>query len=170
MTASLASVQIGPVRLMHIDQGLAVAEIDHVCVAIWRSGVTKHLFNWQHFCLTEVVQRHPKGTAFVCVVEAGCAPPDEELRRASVSMIAEHESRLRCVAVAIEGNGFRAAITRTVLSGMMLLLPNRKVPVSYVSSVGNAAEWVSRYLPLRSTETFVAAVEGVRARLGEHDD
>lgn len=170
MTASLGSVQIGPVRLLHVGPGLALAEIDHVCVAIWRSAVTKHLFNWQHFCLTEVVQRHPKGTAFVCIVEPGCAPPDEELRRASVDMIAEHESRLRCVAVAIEGEGFRAAITRTVLSGMMLLLPNRRVPVSYVSSVGTAAEWVSRHLPLRSTDMFVSAVEEVRARIGEHED
>src|SRR5580704_2049134 len=134
MTASDRS-DPSPVRVVHCADGLALAEVSGHFVAIWRSGVTRPLFEWQRHFLAELLQRQPKGAAFVCVIEPTCKPPDDELRRASADMIAENESRLKCVAVVIEGDGFRAAIARSVLSGMVLLFPNRRVPVSYFSNV-----------------------------------
>jgi hypothetical protein len=85
-------------------------------------------------------------------------------------MIAENENRLRCVAVVIEGDGFRAAIARSVLSGMVLLFPNRRVPVSYFSTVRDATEWVARHAPVQTTEGFVAGVSRVRARMSAWDN
>jgi hypothetical protein len=153
------------VRVVHCADGLALAEVSGHFVAIWRSGVTKPLFEWQRYCLVETLQRHPKGAGFVCVIEPTCKPPDDELRRASADMIANNEARLRCVAVVIEGDGFRAAIARSVLSGMVLLFPNRRVPVSYFSNVRDATEWVSHHAPVQNTDGFVAGVGRVRAKM-----
>jgi hypothetical protein len=169
MTASDGAEVVG-VRVLHCADGLALAEVGGHFVAIWRSGVTKPLFEWQRHCLVESLQRHPKGAAFMCVIEPTCKPPDDELRRASADMIAENENRLRCVAVVIEGDGFRAAIARSVLSGMVLLFPNRRVPVSYFSTVRDATEWVARHAPVQTTEGFVAGVSRVRARMSAWDN
>jgi hypothetical protein len=154
-----------PVRLMHAADGIALAEVSNVFVAIWRAPASRALFDWQRFCMAECVQRHPKGTAFLCVIEPTSKPPDDELRRASAEMIGEHQDRLRCVGVVIEGEGFRAAITRGVLSGMVLLLPNRKVPVSYLSSVAEAAGWMGGHFPIPSPQSFGVGVGRVRAQL-----
>ncbi len=160
----------GAVRMMHADDGLVLAEISNVFVAIWRAPASKARFEWQRFCMAESVERHPKGTAFLCVIEPTSDPPDDELRRASAAMIAEHQRRLRCVGVAVEGRGFRAAITRGVLSGMVLLLPNRTVPISYLSNVSEAAEWIGRHFMLQSTDEFVSGVERARAQLSPWDN
>jgi hypothetical protein len=165
MTGVLRAARLPDVRVWHAADGLALADIDNVFVAIWRASATRARFDWQRHCMGESVHRHPSGTAFLCVIEPTSRPPDDELRRASADMIAEHESSLRCVGVVIEGEGFRAAVTRGVLSGMVLLLPNRKVPVSYASTVGEATNWIGQYFPVQSTASFVTAVARVRAQL-----
>ncbi len=156
---------LGSTRVIHCADGLAVAEIEHVCVAIWRAAVTKPLFERQREGLAEVVNRKPGASGFLCVIEPSSKPPNDELRRAAAEMIASHGERLTSVAVVIEGSGFGAALIRGVLSGMVLVLRNRKVPISYFASVWPAARWLSEYLPLSSVEKFALSVESVRSRL-----
>jgi hypothetical protein len=136
-----------------------------VCVVLWRGNVAKDLFEHQRAGLAEVVQRHPNGAGFICVVEASAKPPDDELRRASTQMIAAHGSRLKCVACVIEGTGFKAAVTRSVLSGMALLLANRQAPVSFFSHARPAAQWMREYMPIDSIDDIVSTVEHVRSLL-----
>jgi hypothetical protein len=77
-------------------------------------------------------------------------------------MLASHGSRLKCVACTIEGSGFKAAVTRSVLSGMALLFANRKTPVSFFANVPNAVAWMSDWLPSGNTMSAVAAVAELR--------
>lgn len=164
MTGAMSDVRLA-VRILHAADGLALGEVEEVFVAIWRASVSKSLFEWQRHCMAESMHRHPNGSAFLCVIEPTSKPPDDELRRASAAMVATHQDRLKCIGVVIEGQGFRAAITRGVLSGMVLLLPNRKVPVSYLSTVAEAADSIDQHFPIRSKASFVAGVSRVRAHL-----
>jgi hypothetical protein len=155
---------IGPVRMFHVDETVAVAETGAICVALWRGAVTKVPFEWQRSSLAEVVQRHPRGAGFLCVIEPTAKPPDDELRKASTQMVLSHGERLSCVACVIEGEGFRAAVTRGALSGMVLLLRNRKSRISFFSKIPEAARWMSGMLPMESADAFTAIVEHIRSR------
>jgi hypothetical protein len=150
---------------MHLADGLVVGEIGPVCVAIWRDEVDLPRFEMQAGALAVVTGKHPGKSAFVCIVEATCAAPDEDLRKRSVALVKQHEARLACVAAVIEGTGFRAAITRSVLSGMARLLPSRgRARRGFFANVRAAGTWVSELVDVDAV-SFELAVEEWRASL-----
>jgi hypothetical protein len=152
-------------RVIHCRNGVAVAEVGRLCVAIWRGAVTDVSFEWQRSGLAEVVAHHPQGVAFLCVIEPTAKPPREELRQASIRMIASHGARLKCVAVVIEGEGFGAAITRGVISGMAHLR-SRKNPASAFSDVRAALRWIHPFIPVEPiAQIVVSRVDELRVLL-----
>jgi hypothetical protein len=152
------------VRMIRCDGTIAVAETGPVCVAIWRGAVTKTPFEWQRAGLAETVQRHPRGAAFMCVVETSAKPPDDELRKASAQLILSHGDRLKCTACVIEGEGFVTAMHRGVLTGMILLTMKRKSLISVFATVPDSVRWMREYLPLPSEQEIISSVEYVRSR------
>lgn len=148
------------------DETLAVGEIGCVCVAVWRGAVTPTTFERQRANLEIIVNRHPEGSGFLCVIEPTAKPPDEALRKASVEMVASHKGKLRCNAVAVEGSGFAAAITRGVISGMTLLY-RHDTPAKAFATVAEAATWMGTLLQeLPSERMMVQGVTEIRARIG----
>jgi hypothetical protein len=155
----------GLIRVIHCRDGVAVAEVGRICIAVWRGSVTDVSFEWQRSGLAQVVARYPQGVAFMCVIEPTAKPPRDELRRSSTQMIASHGARLKCVAVVIEGEGFGAAITRGVISGMALL-HTRQTPADSFSDVRTALRWIHDYIPIETIAHVVAArVEELRILL-----
>lgn len=153
-----------PVRVLHCNETVIVADAGCVCIAIWRGRVTKGPFELQRSGLAEVVQRNRAGAGFLCIVENAAKPPEDTLRRASAEMILSHEERLKCVACVIEGQGFMAAVNRGALAGMVLLLRNRKTEVSIFPRVTEASRWMSQHVGIPPVGEFVETVEGLRSR------
>lgn len=81
-----------------VQDGLALAAVGRLCVAVWSGAVSRPLFELQAFALARVVERHPTQAGFLCIVETGAKPPHEELRRASADMIESHGEQLAFVA------------------------------------------------------------------------
>jgi len=158
-------------RILHCADGLAVAELGTVCVAIWRSKSTWPRFEIQKAILADCVKRKPGGIAFMCVVEQTSEPPDEDLRKASSKMIADHGLQLTCVAGVIEGAGFRGAITRSVLAGIVFLVRNPS-PLKMFESVESASRWIQSQMPGTAGSALASQVEYVRRKLDadEHID
>jgi hypothetical protein len=160
----------GSIRILHSSDGVAVGEVGPVCIVIWREAVIKARFDRQVAGLAEVVKRNPEGTCFICVVEPTATPPDDKLRKASVEMVASHGEKLKCVACVIEGTGFRAAVGRSVLSGMALLFGRRETPLSFFANASAAARWMAQYVKInplevaKSVETIRKALAPVQAR------
>jgi hypothetical protein len=152
-------------RSIYTGEALVVGEFLSVCVAIWRGEVSRAPFERQRAGLAEVVERHPRGAGFLCVIEPTAMPPSDELRRASIDMVASHGERLKCVACTIEGAGFKAAVARSVLSGMALLFANRKTPVSFFANVSEAVVWMSDRLPLEPLADAMVSIGELRALL-----
>src|SRR5258708_39793333 len=152
----------GRFRVFHCDETLVVAETGSICVAIWRGAVTTLPFEWQRSGLAEVVERHTHGAGFLCVVEPTAKAPDDELRRASSQMVASHGERLKCVACVIEGEGFVASINRGALASMVLLVRNRKSPMSVFANVQVAARWMAQYIELPAPGDFTAIINDIR--------
>ena len=144
--------------------GLLVGTIGQVCVAIWRTKPTLQLFRQQRRELGLAVASDPGNVAFLCVVEHSADPPDQDVRDASVAMIASHAAELVACACVIEGSGFRAAITRTVLTGMALVARNT-APTRFFERVPLASDWLCQRLGRQRGPGLPEAVELARKHL-----
>jgi hypothetical protein len=149
-------------RVLYGDDSISIGEVGPICVVYWRGAVTKEPFEKQRNSLAEVCAKNPDGAGFLCIVEAKAKAPEDDLRTASVQMIQSHVKVLKCVGCVMEGEGFRAAIHRGAFAGMVLLLRDRKLPISVFARVEPALEWMADHLKLRSTRAVVASVQSVR--------
>ena len=131
----------GRLEIKHNGDGLVMATLGPISIALWKSKPTRLLFEIQRTELAKVVDAHRGTAAFVCVVQEGTPDPDEDVRKASSEMIAGHGASLAGVACVIEGSGFRAAITRTVLTGIVLLA-RAPAPTKFFENVQGAATWL----------------------------
>jgi serine/threonine protein kinase len=150
-------------RVLHDDKSLLVAELGRICVVVWRQAVTPPWFELQRSGLEEVVNRHPAGAGFMCVVENGSLPlPSDELRRASTQMVTSHGDRLLCVAAVVEATGFSAALIRSAITGMAFFTQVRSaVPLSVLSSTCDAFKWMAEFLPVDS-DGFSRSLDEIR--------
>lgn len=149
-------------QILQRESGLVIAMIGPVCLAIWRTKPTPELFEIQRSHLHAAVARAPGKVVFLCVVEPHAEPPEDAERRASALMISSQGAKLAGTACVIEGSGFRAAITRTVLSGMLMLI-RAPSPQKLFDSVRAAGPFLARCLQHSSLPALDAEVE--RARL-----
>ena len=148
----------------HDRGGLLVGRIGPVCLAMWRTKPIMDLFQVQRHDLAAAVARDPGNVAFLCVVEPTAEPPEQAVRDASAAMIASFGKNLAACACVIEGTGFRAAITRTVLAGMQFVARSA-TPTRFFERVPVAAGWLSDIVVPGSTSNLADQVELARKRL-----
>jgi hypothetical protein len=125
--------------------GLGIANVGAVCLVVWRQSVTVERFERERAALHALAHRHPGGVGFLCVIGENVPPPTAELRNATIQMISALGTRLRWVACVIEGEGFRAATTRSVLAGMALLLRSSGPAIRIAASTAEAAAWLAQH-------------------------
>jgi hypothetical protein len=152
-------------EIISASDGLGIAEVGSVCLVVWRSAVVRERFVRQRDALTDFTSRHRGRAGFVTVIEPDAPPPEEAIRKASIEMIMTLSERLASVACVIEGDGFRAAATRSVLSGMALLLPRLKTEVKFTATVAAAGTWVSTRCDGVTTAAMCQAHDQLRERL-----
>lgn len=160
----IASAPPVELNVLHNADGLLMAMVGPVCLALWRSKPTPERFGIQRAHLHAQIARAPGQVAFLCVVEPHAEPPDEAERKASASMITSQGAKLLGVACVIEGSGFRAAITRTVLSGMVMLIRTPS-PQKLFDSVRAASPFLARCVRRPSLVQLDAEVERARSLL-----
>ena len=130
-------------EITYCEHGLLMAVLGPVCIGLWKTKPTRELFLIQKEHLAVAVAHTPGKVAFLCVVTSEASPPDEPERAASSAMIDGHGSKLAAVACVIEGTGFRAAITRTVLSGITAVIRSPS-PIRFFESVELATPWLAQ--------------------------
>ena len=150
-------------EITHAGRGLVMATFGAISVALWQIKPTLSLFEIQREGLAAVVRKHPGRAAFLCIVQTSADPPDQEIRNASTQMITGHGPNLAAVACVIEGSGFRAAITRTVLTGIVFVIRNPQ-PFRFLETVEAASDWLATRLGSRSV--FGLAEQVAKARQG----
>ncbi|MET0340390.1 MAG: hypothetical protein ABW252_05280 [Polyangiales bacterium] len=161
-----ASASTG-IAVLSCSDGLAIGELDGVCIVVWRGEVTLERFRRQRAALLGMFARHPEGVGLLCVIERNVAPPDEYFRRASAEMIDSFGSRLCGVLCVIEDEGFRGSVTRSVLSGMALLLRSRAPARKFSSSVASGSTWLVGQCPATTARRLLLATHELKLRLTE---
>jgi hypothetical protein len=145
--ARAQSAAPGPsLRTIHDDDGLLLASFGPVLVASWSSKPTPRTFEHQRSELEAAVRANPGRQLFLCIVAPNAPPPDDAERDGSARMISAHGDKLLGCACVIEGQGFRAAITRTVLTGIVLLIRTPS-PVVFFERVKQAELWLQQRAP-----------------------
>lgn len=152
-------------KIVSATDGIGIAEVGSVCLVVWCAPVVRERFLRQRDALDEISARHDGRAGFVIVTAPDLKPPEDVLRKASIEMIAALRDRLTCIACVIEGGGFRAAVTRSVLSGIVLLLPKSKTSVKFFASVAAAGHWVSPRCNGLTTASLCEAEAQLRTRL-----
>ena len=165
-SGSMLKVTSGVASKIHYaDDVLIGAEIGSSCVTIWNVAPDDFLFERQRSTLEKVIASHSEPIGYLCLVLATAPPPSERMRKASVEMLQDLRAHLACVTGVIEGQGFRSAITRSVLSGMAFVLSGRDFRVKFASTVEHAATFMSQFVNIGSVELYGRVVDSYRALL-----
>ena len=152
-------------HLLKKGDGIVVAEVGSVCVAVWRKDSTRTRFVLQRAGLDSVIAKYPGKAGFLCVVEPTSGVPNEDVRKASSKLFESHGRNLCAIAMIIEGSGFRSALVRSVASGIVMLMGSRNTPISYFATVEAGAKWMQQHVDINSIPTFKMQVEQIRALL-----
>lgn len=166
--ASVADLPSSATRVHNVVDGLATAEVGRTCVLLWRSVVNESRFRLQREAMEHVASRHPGEAAILCIIEPTSEPPPQALREAASMLLNQLAPKLRCVAYVIEGNGFRAATIRGVLSSIELVRRSAYA-ARYFATVATAAAWVGVQTG-RPTAEIAGAAHQLREQLDALDD
>lgn len=148
-------------RVGHRGRGLLLGTYRSVFFAVWSTKPTPELFELQRAGLAAAVTASPGRVFFLCVVSPNADPPDQTERDASSRMITGHGARLLGTACVVEGTGFRAAITRTVLTGIALFIRTPS-PITFFETVDGAQQWIQRRSPGGDLSQLAAQVDQLR--------
>jgi hypothetical protein len=130
------------VHVLSLVEGLATAEVGTCCALLWRGAVTEARFQLQKEAMEHLTGLYPGEASIICVIEPASEPPNQELRQKASKLLTELGPKIRCVAFVVEGNGFRAAMIRGVLSSVELLKRDKSYPTRYFGHVAHAATWI----------------------------
>ena len=125
------------------DDAHGVGTWRNLLVAVWRTETRAPAVERVSKVLGRLATAH-RDVALLQVVEAAATAPDADARRAISAMLREHASVIRCSAVVYEGDGFRAATLRAVVTGIALLSRPSYPHVVFGSTIA-AINWTARH-------------------------
>jgi hypothetical protein len=111
--------------------GIAIATTDESTVEALRSALEQH------------ASRHPRFPV-VFVVAESAAIPDGTARKLIAKLLTDVSPHVIAWALVQEGSGFRAAIVRSVVSGL-LLLARHPYPFKSFATAIEAAAWLATH-------------------------
>jgi hypothetical protein len=153
-------------ELHYADQLHAVVSVGNVFINLVRKPATVGMIRETRRQVQRHFRRWNNQCVAVSVLEPSAAQSvPREVRDESAALTAEFQSL--AAATVIEGSGFRAAATRTAVSGMFLI-SRPSYPHKVFGNLADGASWViekvSRTAPLAVTsDDILRAIEVARA-------
>lgn len=123
------------------DHGVGVWR--NLLIVVWRKETRAPSVDAVSAVLGQLAKAH-RDVALLQVIEEAAAAPDVNARRAISNMLKQHGGGIRCSAVVYEGDGFRAATLRAVVTGIALLSKPIYPHVVFASTI-SAINWTARH-------------------------
>lgn len=135
----------------------AVASFHDVFVIVWRHRTTHEGVRACHRGFAKFSAAHPRSAGLVTVVEVGAPLPPPDVRQAIANLLASFAPIVKASALVHEGEGFRAAAVRGVVTGLTMLA-TVPYPHRVFATVEDGARWMLSSGGLRS-EKIASAEE-----------
>jgi hypothetical protein len=164
----MAPVQAKALNVIQHNAYAALGTFENIGVAIWKSATTIELVGVLGAALQKLGQEHEGGIGLIQVVGDTHPALPSDVHRALQRMLVGAAGHLVCSTVVFEGQGFRAAAVRSVVTGLAMLarLP---FPHHIFATVPIAVDWEIAHLkpvaPNLRRDDVVRAIEGLRARI-----
>lgn len=130
------------VEVLLTSPDLLLGRWGNLSVTLWRDKPTSAGATSLERHYRSMITRYPSGFVSLIVIGAGTPAPDESIRKLITSTMDGAGDHLLSVGVVLEAQGFAAAALRAALTSMSMLTRSR-FPRRFVSSVGEALEWLS---------------------------
>lgn len=121
------------------------------CVRAWEEGM-------------RAIAKSGQKAVYFALVEVQSIPPDDKARQACARFFEEHRDDLAGFVLAFQAPGFRGAMVRTVVSGILTALPRFRLgfPRHIVQSLEEAAEAARTCSPGIDRLALIDAFETLR--------
>jgi hypothetical protein len=128
----------------------------NVGIAIWRNETRAEDVRYMSEVLGKLAAKHPSnGIGFVQVVETTCEKLDSPARMALTDLLRAGRSYLRCSTVIYEGETFRAAAVRMIVTGFVTFV-RPGFPHHVFATVAQAAQWQTSHLMPKAPTQFAS--------------
>jgi hypothetical protein len=115
----------------------------NVLIACWTAQGTTPLVEAFGHVLDSFVTQHAEGVSTVHVISAGLPLATAGAREVLSALMKKHGVVMACVGTVLEGTGFWASATRSMIVGLQLLAPNSVAMRTY-ASIAEVAAWLPK--------------------------
>jgi hypothetical protein len=154
------------VEIISMTPAHAIAIWNEFLIQIWRTGTSLDAALKVRAAAHQLSASQTGSVATLVVVEPQAAMPDSDARAQLAGMIDDQQGRMICAALVHEGQGFRAAAVRAVMTGLMALT-RQPVPHQVRATVEQACAWFGTERRLNADHVLQLArvVEELRGRI-----
>jgi hypothetical protein len=132
---------IAGAQIIGRGNGYVFAVHQNVVIAIWAAQGTGPLVAELARAASSHARAHPEGFSSLHLVAKGTPLADSGARSALVALMHQYEQRLACIGTVLEGSGFWASATQSLILGMRLLAP-RSFEMQTYASIPALATWL----------------------------
>jgi hypothetical protein len=152
--------------IVTFDADHCIATYNGTFVQIWRASTTSRAVSGLRSAARAHAARWPGPISAVILIEQAASLPDGDMRKQVAAFWSDLGARLLCTAVVQEGDGFRAAAVRGLMTGLMLL-SRPTSPYKIFRTIGEASAWVVPQLEKageRGSSDLAKTLEALRQR------
>ncbi|MDD9942280.1 MAG: hypothetical protein OXU20_14635 [Myxococcales bacterium] len=156
--------------MSHIqDTNHIAGSYENVGIVVWHHETTPEAVTNLATMLWQLADtREEAKIGLIQIVEAKCAPLSSDARQAIGELLQSGASRIECSTVVYEGQGFRAATVRGIVTGLAMFT-RTSFPHHVFATVPAAIQWHVAHLrrtnPRLSETGLVGAVAALRNKL-----
>jgi hypothetical protein len=132
-----------PATIFERDHDHLLAGWRDAMFVVWRRDTTLAAAHDMGAHMRRFAGSRPGGFSVLVVVEQQASPPSAEPRAELVRMFREHTKQILVSGVAMEGQGFRAAMVRSVVTGIAFLI-QPTFPLRVFDGLGPATTWMGQ--------------------------
>jgi hypothetical protein len=158
-----------PAVLLLADRDYALATAGPLFFIVWRVNTNIEAVREAHRRMTAHAAARGGHIGLVTIIEAGAPVPSGASRAELAGLLRDANAYIQASAVVFEGDGFRAAAVRSVVTGLNLLA-RPKFEHKIFGDAGKAFAWLSTALrglldPSMTPAMLVAMTEELRRRI-----
>jgi hypothetical protein len=142
------------------------ARLNDIVLQIWHKETTLAGVAALRAAIAKVASESAAGLRLLVVVESRAAMPTRSARENIAAFMTEFKSSIRATSLAFEGEGFRAASVRAVVTGLNMLT-HHPFPYGVFPTIEKALAWepMSPLPGMLTRESEVGAVKAFRRDL-----